>query len=254
MVPVLLTLLFLQLSLVQAGWGSGKGWSHRAHSGSSYGGRWQNWNDGSQRIPFQPQTVRIEVDHVGQTSSRRDRKAKKDKKRRRSRSMSTSSSSCSPSLKGRCGRRHASHAPSLDTRLQAELEALRKEKAEREAQIQKDALLAEVRAITAEAAKHAASSGSGAGSKTGTKGTPEGCDAPSDQLTPPDRMAVFHTLDCYDKVKKATSWQELEESLGSEEESVLKDLYRKVWRRGGSSSLQACYGAQVGPRLAKCQC
>lgn len=234
MAPVLLTLLVLQFSLVQAGWGSGKGWSHRAHSGSSYGGRWQNWNDGSQRTPFQPQTVRVEVDHVGQASSRRERKAKKDKKRRRSRSMSSSSSSTSPSAKGRRGRRHASQAAGLDPRLQAELEALRKEKADREVQIQKDALLAEVRAITAEAARHAPSSSISAGSKIDTKSVPGKSAVPSDQLTPPDRMAVFHTLDSYDKVKKATSWQELEEFLASEEESVLKDLYRKVWRRGGA--------------------
>ena len=119
----------------------------------------------------------------------------------------------------------------LDSRLQAELEALRKEKADRDAQAQKEALLAEVRAIAAEGVRSAALK---AGS---TQHMPDGSVAlgdTKDQLTPPDRMAVFHTLDGYEKVKKTVTWLELEETLASEEESVLKELYRKVCRRGGA--------------------
>ena len=119
----------------------------------------------------------------------------------------------------------------MGSRLQAELEALRKEKADRDAQAQKEALLAEVRAIAAEGVRSAPLK---AGS---TQHMPDGSVAlgdAKDQLTPPDRMAVFHTLDGYEKVKKTKTWLELEETLASEEESVLKELYRKVCRRGGA--------------------
>lgn len=232
MVKFVLTLLFLQLWLAHAGWGySGKGWSQRSYGSNSNGGRWQNWSDGSQRPPFQPQTVRIEVDHVGRSSSRKDRKSKKDKKRRRNRSMSSSSSSSSPSVKNRRSRKDLPQSSAMDSRLQAELEALRKEKADRDAQAQKEALLAEVRAIAAEGVRSAPLK---AGS---TQHMPDGSVAlgdTKDQLTPPDRMAVFHTLDGYEKVKKTMTWLELEETLASEEESVLKELYRKVCRRGGA--------------------
>ena len=47
-------------------------------------------------------------------------------------------------------------------------------------------------------------------------------------------MAVFHTLEGYDKVKSLSTWEELENTLALEEEGTLKELYRKVWRRGSA--------------------
>ena len=54
------------------------GWPqrHHDHGGNHYGGRWQSWGEGSRRSPYEGQTVRIEVDHVGQASSARTKRTR----------------------------------------------------------------------------------------------------------------------------------------------------------------------------------
>ena len=227
---VVIVLLLAQARLAFAGWGSGKGWTQRGHNSyynQSNGHRWQSGFGG------QPQTVRVEIDHVRGSASRKRRKSKKDKRHDHFESSSESESSSSPHKHGR--KRPSGFSDKENARLQSELETLRKEKADREAADRKQELMAEVRAITAEiAGKFQTHAPSQPAAKEPSNQLP-GASKPVDStaLMPAEKMAVFHSLDGYVGVKSAKSWAELEETLANEDEGVLKDLFRKVSRRGG---------------------
>ena len=49
----------------------------------------------------------------------------------------------------------------------------------------------------------------------------------------PLRRKIFHSLDGYTGIESVKSWAELEQALSNEDEGVLKDLFRKIFRRGG---------------------
>ena len=233
---LLLVLLFLEGEVAAMGWQGPGRWK-------SYGSYNKHYQQGgyNHRSSDGPQVIRVELGE----NRRRSRSPQKTKKSKKSRKSSSSSSSVSDD------RRKSSK--SKQSRLQAELKALREEKAAREEAERekafKDELMAQVRAAREEMREEFASSTNVVPTPVRSgKATPRVPASGSQgtfatEFSAAHRLIIHQALGGYEGVKSCGSWDELSNKLATETDDDLKALYKSVIKKGAvpkSTGAQVC--------------